>query len=71
MTLPSYAFGNPEKVAMRNEQEKNRKEQACGQCRERDTAQWGRELIIFCGVKNQIYGRRCEHFRKKTTKGEE
>lgn len=64
MTLPSYAFRNPENVAIRNEQEQIRIERECGQCRERVSIHWKGEEIVNCGIKYQRYGRRCEHFYK-------
>lgn len=71
MTLPSYAYGNPEGVASRKEEERARKERACGECRQRETAKWDGETIIFCGIKQQSYGRRCEHFRRKINRESE
>lgn len=70
MTLPAWEYGDPEKVASRRQGEAAQKEKACGQCRERGTAQWQGEQLVFCGIRHQTYGRRCEHFRKSFKRGE-
>lgn len=65
MVLPSNYYRDPMEVAMRTEAETNRKEQACGDCRERVSLHWRGEEIANCSRKYQEYGRRCEHYRKK------
>lgn len=65
MALPASHYRDPMEVAMRAEAEAERKEKACGDCRERVSLHWQGEEIINCGRKHQQYGRRCEHYRKK------
>jgi hypothetical protein len=68
--LPSWAYGDPEQVVIRRQEEAAQKERACGQCRERVEFNWKGDVLITCGMKHTVYGRRCEHFRIKPTKGE-
>jgi len=56
---------------MRNEEITNRKELACGECRERVSFHWYGEEIVDCSFKTQQYGKRCEHFRRVMVKKED
>lgn len=69
-TLPSWAYGDPEQVAIRRQEEAAQKEKACGPCRNRVSFHWNGEEIVGCSFKRMIYGRRCEHFRRSITREE-
>lgn len=58
-------YKDPQYVAIRSEEEHNRKEAACGECRNRVSFHWYGEEIVNCDVRGQRYGKRCEHYRKK------
>ena len=68
MVFPSNYYRDPMEVAIRHEEEIERKERACGECRERVMFHWRGDEIVNCGIKYQQYGRRCEHFRKNPTR---
>jgi len=64
-------YRDPQQVAIRNEEEHNRKEAACGECRERVSFHWYGEELVNCELKYEHYGHRCEHFRKRSPDTEE
>jgi hypothetical protein len=56
-------YGDPEKVAIRRQEEALRKAKACGDCVHKRSQEFQGELVHFCGFKRKVYGRRCELFR--------
>ena len=70
MALPAYMYGDPERVAIRHEEERQRKDRACGDCIHKVSIEFAGEMIHGCEYKRRTYGRRCELFEiKKSTTG--
>ena len=65
MTLESWKFGDPEMVAIRNQEEMLRKERACGECiHRRIYEQENDDPIRKCVFLKRHYGTRCELFKR-------
>lgn len=63
MAFESWLYGDPEKVAMRKQAEKERQDRNCGACGHRVTMVWKGETISACSFKKRTYGdRRCDKF---------
>ena len=62
MIYDSYAYGDPMRVAMRNEAYKQRQENACGQCAHKLTIEFSGKTVNRCG-RNKTYGFRCWAFK--------
>lgn len=65
MALESWMYGDPEKVAIRKEEEALRKARACGDCVHRRSEEFMGEVWNFCEYKRRQYGRRCDLFEIK------
>jgi hypothetical protein len=65
MVLDSWMYGDPEKVAIRKEEEALAKEKACGRCCNKVSMEWQGELYHGCQFKRRHYGKRCELYREK------
>ena len=68
----SWEYGDPEKVAIRKQEEFLRKERACGRCVHKIQAVIGAEVLIRCEFKNREYGIKCDLYKVKkaiTVKG--
>lgn len=56
-----WEMGDPERVAMRREAEKQRKDAVCGECAHRKSEPSG---DISCEIKNRRYGDyKCDNFK--------
>ncbi len=64
MALESWMYGDPEKVAIRKEAERIRKEKACGNCTHKRSVEFKNEIHHSCSFKKRVYGTRCELFVK-------
>lgn len=58
--LDSWEYGDPERVAIRREEEALRKDKACGACVHKISAQMFGEILHACEFMRREYGRRCE-----------
>ena len=65
MTLDAWEYGDPEKVAIRREEEAARKALACGKCSHKVSIDWKGETYFGCEFKRRQYGRRCELYLEK------
>lgn len=65
MALESWMYGDPEKVAIRKEEEAARKHSACGQCTHKVSLEWNGETYHGCAYKRRIYGIRCTLYEVK------
>lgn len=63
--LDSWMYGDPEKVAIRKEEEAIRNEKACGKCCNKVTFEWKGETYTGCQFKRRQYGKRCELYKEK------
>lgn len=64
MALESWMYGDPEKVAMRKEFERIRKDRACGECVHKRSIEFKGEIYHSCSFKRRVYGTRCELFKR-------
>lgn len=62
--LDSWMYGDPEKVAIRKQEDAARKHRACGQCVHRREIEFNGEKLHGC-AKRQDYGFKCRYFRKE------
>ena len=66
MIFDSYLYGNPETIAMRREEQRLRKERACGECRHRVSMVMLGQTVVTCAKSGKgtgrTYGKRCELF---------
>jgi hypothetical protein len=65
MALDAYMYGDPEKVAIRKQEEAQRKAKACGDCIHKRCVEFRGELGYFCEYKRHQYGKRCELYEIK------
>lgn len=65
MALESWMYADPEKVAIRKEEESIRKARACGKCRHKVTVVWKGDDYHGCEFKRRKYGTRCELYKEK------
>ena len=65
MALDSWMYDDPEKVAIRKEEEAIRKEKACGRCCHKVTVEWKGETYHGCEFKRRHYDIRCELYKEK------
>ena len=63
MTLDAYMYGDPEKVAIRRQEEALRKDRECGSCVHKQTTEFRGEVAHYCEFKRHVYGKRCELYR--------
>lgn len=61
--LEQWEYGDPEKVAIRKEEEALRAARACGQCAHKRSMEFRGEVVHCCEFKRKTYGRRCDLFR--------
>lgn len=61
----SWQYGDPEKVAIRKQEEALRKVRACGQCVHKTFVEWNGLEHFSCEFKRRFYGTRCELYRKR------
>ena len=59
----SWLYGDPEKVAIRKEGERIRKDNACGECVHKKSIEWKGEVHNACEFKRRVYGKRCELYK--------
>ncbi len=69
MTLDAWQFQDPEKVAIRKQEEALRKARACGDCVHRRSEEFQGEVWNFCEFKKRVYGKRCELFETVLSTG--
>ena len=60
MAFDSYLYMDPEKVAIRREEDALRKHRACGDCVHRRSVEFQGETWNGCEYKRHQYGRRCD-----------
>jgi len=65
VTLDAWQFGDPEKVAIRKQEDALRKAKACGDCIHRQSIDFRGETWHACTYKRRVYGIRCELFETK------
>lgn len=65
MVFETWEYDDPEKVAIRREEEMLRKERACGSCSSKISIEWKGVRHNGCQFKRRQYGKRCELFREK------
>lgn len=65
MTLDAWQYGDPEKVAIRRQEEAHGKAKACGDCIHKMGVEFRGEIGYFCEYKRHQYGRRCELYETK------
>jgi hypothetical protein len=63
--MEKWEYGDPEKVAIRRQEEFNKKERACGQCVHRFSIEIKGKRINGCEFKRREYGVRCGLYRVK------
>ncbi len=60
----SWLYGDPEKIAIRKESMRIRKDKACGECLHKRSVEWKGEVLNACEFKRRVYGKRCELYKK-------
>lgn len=65
MAFDAWMYSDPEKVAIRREEEALRKARACGDCMHKRSIEFNGETVHHCIYKRHQYGRRCELFETK------
>ena len=65
MAYDSFMYGDPETVAIRRQEEAQRKARACGDCIHKRSVEFRGEVGHFCEFKRKVYGRRCDLFEIK------
>lgn len=65
MILDAWQYGNPETVAIRRQEDAQRKARACGDCVHRHSIEFRGETWSGCEYKSRQYGRRCDLFETK------
>lgn len=65
MALDAWQYGDPEKVAIRKEEEALRKAKACCDCIHKRGVEFRGEMGYFCSFKKHVYGKRCELYETK------
>lgn len=68
MALESWQYGDPERVAIRKQEEALRKAKACGQCAHKVSLDWNGETYHGCEYKRRRYGVRCELYSENPKK---
>lgn len=70
MTLDAWQYGDPERVAIRKEEEALRKAKACGDCVHKRSIEFRGEVGHFCEFKRWVYGdgNRCNLKETKSEK---
>ena len=68
MTLDSYMYGDPERIAIRHQEAEMRKHRACGSCIHRMRVEFNGNEVNVCEFRHRKYGRRCEQFSTKGKK---
>lgn len=63
--MEKWEMGDPEKVAIRRETEKIRKDQECGSCLYRCERTIRREIESYCQFRKRTYGKRCDLYKFK------
>lgn len=66
MALDAWQYGDPEKVAIRKQEEALRKAKACGECIHRRSLEFRGEVFTHCEFKRHVYGVRCNLYKKET-----
>jgi len=67
MTLDAFMYQDPERVAIRKQEEALRKARQCGNCTHHRSIEFKGEVVHACIYKRRQYGRRCDLFETKGT----
>ena len=65
--LDAWQYGDPEKVAIRKQEDALRKARACGDCMHKRSIELKGEMAHHCIFKRHVYGTRCDLYEINKT----